>query len=323
MPADNLSLLLPAGNTSDPLLGTYTLGAGPLHGPFTHLDHAELAAFRATYNHLSDRLAELYGLTPYLSRAFPVRRRAERLITMALGDCLRLPLHADAQLCIALSQTLLFGAPAATRDAYAGRALQVIAVDPSGNAPDLVLRAYPRDVPELPVGVPQLHLAESKYLADWQAPLAPELLHRRPALGLDVDELFCLEHDLADGRAPRQPHRRGVTCRPYHHAGRGDRTVSTILQLDSYVAYGHVLLERFLLDPALTDPAAPSIHGVLFDVAQRDVTADLAVTADSWSTCPAALMLAVASDQMLRLRRSGSSRALDLVTTLVLRLLGA
>jgi hypothetical protein len=323
MPADDLSLLLPAAHKADPLQGAYALGAGPLHNPFTRLDKAELRPFRATYNHLSDRLAERYGLTPYLPRAFPVCRCAERLMTRALGDCLRLPLHADAQLCIALTQTLLYGAPAAIRDAYAGRALQVIAVDPSGNVSDLVLGAYPGDAPELAAGIPQLVLVETKYLAAYSAPLAKELLNRRPALGLDPVGLFSVDHDLADGRPPRQPHRQGETCWPYHHAGSGNRAVSTIVQLDAYVAFGHVLLERFLLDPVLTDPAAPSIHGVLFDVAQRDVTADLALTADRWSTCPAALMLAVATDQMLRLRRSGPSRALNLVTMLVLRLLGA
>lgn len=212
---------------------------------------------------------------------------SEQMITNAIADVLEV--GPGEGMPSALQETVLAGCPDEDREFYQHRPLQVVRT-PRGSrlAPDLLLdgRSHHPDPP-----VSHLFLIEDKYQADWQVPLAPHLLAKPARDGYDPVTIWGIGHD--DPSGVRIPHAYGTRpdCERFWH-GRvgGGLWVASAVQLDVYVAYA----DEVLGDLGLADEhdAPLRVRGVLVDAWAREVTADLAVTWQEWTTVSFADLLA-------------------------------
>jgi len=275
-------------DNGDPLLSTQLADLRARRAPSFPKRQADAELARA-YNQASEALSRRLNLDSRIwERAWPGDAvPSEQMITDALAGVLEI--GPGEGMPSALQPTLLAGCPAEDREYYQDRPLQVVRM-PSGPrlAPDLLLDGRSHH-PNPPVS--HVFLIENKYLANWQVPYAGHL-YGMPAGGrYDLVTMWGIGHDDPSGL--RVPHIYGTRpdCEEFWHrrAGRG-LWMASVVQLDTYVAYS----DEVLGDLGLADEhSAPlRVHGVLVDAWAREVTADLAVTWQHWTTVSYADLLA-------------------------------
>jgi hypothetical protein len=191
-----------------------------------------------------------------------------------------------------MQHAMLASFPDLVQQHYSQRLLRVEPM-PSGRlAPDLMLDG--RDCESCP-SIPNVFFGEVKWKAQWNPPLAQHLYGKPADDNYDLTVMWGKGHDDTSGQ--REPHPYGTydDCDMFYHhpiPGSGGKYVASAVQIDIYIAYARKVLEDLGLAGR---PGVPlQVHGLLIDAWAREVTADIAVTADKWTTVSHADLLAEA-----------------------------